>query len=127
MAVEDLGPAIGDNPDGMAEIAAAMDSLDLVVTPNSAIAHLAGTLGRPVWVALMADPDWRWLRTGEASPWYPTMRLFRQPDAGDWSAVIEAMAKALKERTGAVDRVRLTRTGRTPRPPDNPTVLSSFN
>ncbi len=98
MAVEDLGPTIGDNPDGMAEIAAVMAGLDLVVTINSAVAHLAGALGRPVWVALMADPDWRWLLKGEASPWYPTARLFRQQKPGDWGGVFAAMAKALAER-----------------------------
>ncbi len=97
MAVEDLGPAIGDNPGGMAEIAAVMANLDLVVTPDSAIAHLAGALGRPVWLALMADPDWRWLRTGDDSPWYPTMRLFRQGRSGDWSGAFAAMAAALGE------------------------------
>jgi hypothetical protein len=100
MAVEDLGPAIGDNPDGMAEIAAVMAGLDLVVTIDSAVAHLAGALGRPVWLALMADPDWRWQLKGEASQWYPTARLFRQQKPGDWSGVFAAMADALAERAG---------------------------
>ncbi len=100
MSVEDLGPAIGDNPEGMAEVAAVMASLDLVVTPDSAIAHLAGALGRPIWLALMADPDWRWLRRRDDSPWYPTARLFRQRKPGDWRAVFAAMAEALAEHIG---------------------------
>jgi tetratricopeptide (TPR) repeat protein len=97
MAVEELGPVISDNPDGMWEIAAVMASLDLVVAPDSAVVHLAGALGRPVWVALMADPDWRWLRGRDDGPWYPTMRLFRQKKAGGWRVVFAAMAAALKE------------------------------
>lgn len=100
MAVEDLGPEIGDNPNGMAEIAAVMAGLDLVVTPDTAIAHLAGALGRPVWVALMADSDWRWLRGREDSPWYPTARLFRQRKAGDWGPVFATMAAGLTELAG---------------------------
>ena len=78
MAVESLGEKITDNPDGVSEIAAAMTALDLVVSSDTAMAHLAGALGRPVWVALNDDPDWRWMFDRADSPWYPTMRLFRQ-------------------------------------------------
>jgi len=82
------GPAFLDT-------AAAMASLDLVVTCDTSIAHLAGALGRPVWVALKRDAEWRWLRERDDSPWYPTMRLFRQSVRGDWDGVFAAMAERL--------------------------------
>ncbi len=98
MAVEQLGETITANPDGVSEIAAAMAALDLVVSSDTAMAHLAGALGRPVWVALNDDPDWRWLADRPDSPWYPTMRLFRQTVRGDWGSVFAEMAKALEAR-----------------------------
>ena len=85
MTVESLGDKITANPDGISEIAAVMANLDLVVSSDTAMAHLAGALGRPVWVALSSDPDWRWLFDRDDSPWYPTMRLFRQTTLGDWA------------------------------------------
>ena len=66
------------------ESAAALAGLDLVITPDTAIAHLAGALGRPVWVLLPFAAEWRWLENREDSPWYPTARLFRQSGPGDW-------------------------------------------
>jgi tetratricopeptide (TPR) repeat protein len=93
--VTDLAPALHD----LAETAAALTALDLVITADTAVAHLAGALGRPAWVLLPAVPDWRWLRRGEASPWYPTMRLFRQDARRDWRPVLEAVAGALARRT----------------------------
>jgi hypothetical protein len=72
-----------------------MMHLDLVVTCNTSIAHLAGALGRPVWVALKKDAEWRWLRDRDDSPWYPTMRLFRQKQQGDWGGVFAEMAARL--------------------------------
>ena len=83
-------------PHAFVDAAAAMMSLDLVVACDTSIAHLAGALGRPVWVALKRDSEWRWLRGRDDSPWYPTMRLFRQPTAGDWASVFAAMAAALR-------------------------------
>jgi ADP-heptose:LPS heptosyltransferase len=88
-----LGPRIED----FADTAAIMASLDLVISVDTAIAHLAGALGRPCWV-LLPDflTDWRWLTGRADSPWYPgTMRLFRQPTAGDWAPVIRDVAAAL--------------------------------
>jgi len=72
----------------LAETAAQIEQLDLVIAVDTAVAHLAGALGKPVWVLLPFTPDWRWMREREDSPWYPTMRLFRQPSMGDWETVI---------------------------------------
>jgi tetratricopeptide (TPR) repeat protein len=83
-------------PDAFADTAAAMQSLDLVVSSDTAIPHLAGALGRPVWVALQHVPDWRFQIAGEANLWYPSMRLFRQTKRGDWAGVFERMAQALE-------------------------------
>jgi hypothetical protein len=84
-------------------LAARMRRLDLIVTVDTMSAHLAGALGIPTWTALMADADWRWLSDRDDSPWYPTMRLFRQPSAGDWGAVI---ARVRWELAGIGSRVR---------------------
>ena len=81
----DLQAAIAD----MADTAALIEKLDLVITVDTAVAHLAGALGKPVWVLLPFAPDWRWLMERADSPWYPTMRLFRQPKFGDWPSVLE--------------------------------------
>jgi len=75
--------------------------LDLVVTSDTAIAHLAGALGRPVWLALQFAPEWRWLLDRADSPWYPTMRLFRQPGPGNWAGVFAEMAAQLGQAGGA--------------------------
>jgi Flp pilus assembly protein TadD len=82
-------------PDAFLDTAAVMANLDLVITSDTSIAHLAGALGRPVWVALRWVPDWRWMLERADSPWYPTMRLFRQSSDGDWTPVFAAMAQAL--------------------------------
>jgi tetratricopeptide (TPR) repeat protein len=94
-AVTDLLPAIGD----MADTAALIGKLDLVIAVDTAVAHLAGALGKPVWVLLPFAPDWRWLMEREDSPWYPTMRLFRQKRAGGWRAVVERVAGELRRLT----------------------------
>ena len=95
LRVETLGEDFDAGPDAFVDAAAAMTHLDLVVTCDTAIAHLAGALGRPVWVALKKDAEWRWLRDRDDSPWYPTMRLFRQKQRGDWSGVFADMAARL--------------------------------
>ena len=81
--------------------AAAMLELDLVITVDCMVAHLAGALGRPVWVMLKRDGDWRWMTGRLDSPWYPTMRLFRQRVAGDWRETGRAVAKALEVTANA--------------------------
>jgi tetratricopeptide (TPR) repeat protein len=82
-------------PDAFADTAAVIENLDLVITSDTAVPHLAGALGRPVWTLLPFAPDWRWLLGREDSPWYPTMRLFRQKTPGDWPEVIARVAAAL--------------------------------
>lgn len=79
----------------LGETAAAIMGMDLVITVDTAVAHLAGGLGKPVWILVPFVPDWRWLLDRDDSPWYPTARLFRQRRAGDWDAVIGRVAAAL--------------------------------
>jgi ADP-heptose:LPS heptosyltransferase len=85
--------------DAFVDVAAIMMSVDLVVTSDTAIAHLAGALGRPTWVVLKHVPDWRWLLDRDDSPWYPQMRLFRQSQRGDWDSAFARMAEELRART----------------------------
>jgi len=94
--IEDLGAKFEpDGPDAFLDVAAVMACVDLVISSDTSIAHLAGALGRPTWLALKHVPDWRWLLDREDSPWYPSMRLFRQSSAGDWPGVFERMRRAL--------------------------------
>jgi Flp pilus assembly protein TadD len=80
-----------------AETAALVANLDLVITVDTSVAHLAGALGRPVWILLQHFPGWQWMLHREDSPWYPTMRLFRQENAGDWDQPIRRVASALRD------------------------------
>ncbi|HWY87572.1 MAG TPA: tetratricopeptide repeat protein [Gemmataceae bacterium] len=91
----DLSPRLDETTGAFMDSAAVMMSLDLIITSDTAIPHLAGGLGVPVWVALQAIPDFRWLLERADSPWYPTMRLFRQSRRGDWQGVFERMAREL--------------------------------
>ena len=75
--------------------------MDLVITTDTSLAHLAGALGKPVWLLNRFDTDWRWLREGERSAWYPSLRQFRQPALGDWGSVMAAVRLALEEVTVA--------------------------
>jgi tetratricopeptide (TPR) repeat protein len=97
MQVEMLGANFDAGSDAFVDTAAAMTCLDLVVTCDTSVAHLAGALAVPVWVALKSDAEWRWLTERADSPWYPTMRLFRQTRRGVWSGVFEAMAGELAQ------------------------------
>jgi ADP-heptose:LPS heptosyltransferase len=78
-----------------ADTAALVAGLDLVISVDTSVAHLAGALGRPVWILSRFDGCWRWLEDRDDSPWYPTARLFRQPDPGAWDPVIASVAEAL--------------------------------
>jgi len=78
------------------DIAAVIANLDLVISIDTSVAHLAGALGKPTWLLLAFVPDWRWLIERDDSPWYPTMRLFRQERPGDWAGVITRVRNALE-------------------------------
>ena len=79
------------------DTAALIANLDLVITVDTMVAHLAGALGRRVWTLLAFAPDWRWHDEGSQSAWYPTMRLFRQPALGRWDPMLENVAAALRD------------------------------
>jgi tetratricopeptide (TPR) repeat protein len=94
--VLDLGPEFDGGPDAFLDTAAVVSALDLVISTDTAVAHLAGALARPVWTALPLVPEWRWLLDRSDSPWYPTMRLFRQTRRGDWESVVASLTAALE-------------------------------
>lgn len=96
-AIRDLRPWLTD----LSETAAVIACMDLVITVDTSIAHLAGALGKPVWILLPFNPDWRWLLDRRDSPWYPTARLFRQPAPGDWETVFADVRDALADLTAA--------------------------
>lgn len=87
MNVESLGEDFDIGTDAFLDTAAVMENLDLIISSDTAIAHLAGALGRPVWVILKDNPDWRWMLDRSDSPWYPSMRLFRQKTTDDWTGI----------------------------------------
>lgn len=87
--------ALSPRTEAIADAAAAMLAMDLVIAPDAMPAHLAATLGRPTWVMLRHDADWRWMEGRDDSPWYPAMRLFRQRAPGDWAGVVLAIAREL--------------------------------
>jgi diadenosine tetraphosphatase ApaH/serine/threonine PP2A family protein phosphatase len=94
--IETLGDDFDAGGGAFLDSAAMMMNLDLIVTPCNAIAHVAGALGRPTFVALMHVPEWRWLLDRDDSPWYPATRLFRQSRAGDWSRVFARITDAVR-------------------------------
>jgi ADP-heptose:LPS heptosyltransferase len=93
--LERMGADFDAGPDAFVDTAAPMRSLDLVVTCDTSIAHLAGALGCPVFVLLQRIPDWRWLLGREDCPWYPSMRLVRQSARGDWGEPMRRMRETL--------------------------------
>jgi hypothetical protein len=93
--VLDLGSDLDHGPDAFLDTAAVMAGLDLVISTDTSIAHLAGALARPTWIALPAAAEWRWLLERSDSPWYPTMRLFRQRRRRNWQSVVVALVAAV--------------------------------
>jgi tetratricopeptide (TPR) repeat protein len=86
-----------DELNDFSDTAALVSNLDLIIAVDTAVAHLAGALGRPIWVLLPFSPDYRWMLDRRDSPWYPTMKLFRQEQAGDWENVVEKLVVALRD------------------------------
>jgi tetratricopeptide (TPR) repeat protein len=107
MQVVDPGPDFDEGPDAFLDTAALVENLDLVVSADTSLTHLAGALGRPAWAALNPVPDWRWQLEREDSPWYPQATLFRQLPGESWNPVFARMAQALAE---AVPALRAART-----------------
>jgi len=94
-AFAELPAMLDEGPDAFVDTAALMQSLDLVITCDTSVAHLAGALARPVWLLLCTTPNWRWMLGRQDSPWYPTMRVFRQSADGDWDEVVQRVKRAL--------------------------------
>jgi tetratricopeptide (TPR) repeat protein len=100
LRVEVLGEEFDAGPQAFLDSAAVMTHLDLIITCDTALAHLAGALGRPTWIAIKRVPDWRWLLDRADCPWYPSVRLFRQTYRGDWGGVFDAMQAELASLAG---------------------------
>jgi tetratricopeptide (TPR) repeat protein len=113
MHVELPGPDFDAGPDGFLDSAAILALMDLVISCDTSIAHLAGALGRPLWIALNHSPEWRWQRQGTDTIWYPTARLFRQETNGDWDRVFsqmtEELVQLLRARAGTQERASASR------------------
>lgn len=99
LELTDLSPGLED----FADTAAVMSLMDLIITTDTSVPHLAGALARPVWIMLQAVPDFRWLLERQDSPWYPTMRLFRQTEIGDWESVIHRVIHCLESDPPTAD------------------------
>ena len=87
----------GDLLDDYADTAALISELDLVISVDTSVAHVAAAMGKPVWLLIAFAPDWRWLLDRDNSPWYPTIKIFRQPNRGDWSTVIQRLTENLNQ------------------------------
>ena len=96
MTIETLGEDFDAGEGAFLDSAAVMTSLDLIITPDTSLAHLAGALGRPAWVALKHIADWRWFLERDDTPWYPSLKLFRQQTPGDWTPVFAQMQAQLR-------------------------------
>jgi tetratricopeptide (TPR) repeat protein len=99
LGAENFGPRFNN----FSDTAAVIENLDLIITVDTAVAHLAGAMGKTTWILLPFDPDWRWMVARPDSPWYPTVRLFRQSRSGDWDGVMSAVCRALKDRLQSFD------------------------
>jgi Flp pilus assembly protein TadD len=99
-------PDLDSGPDAFLDTAAVLKSVDMLITSDTSIAHLGGALGVPTWLCLMHEPDWRWMRSGSTTPWYTSMRLFRQPSPGDWDSVFVDVANALQNEPRTTNSTR---------------------
>ena len=108
MAVENFADTSDHGMRPFTALAAMIAAVDLVITTDTVVAHLAGALGRPTWVVLKHVADWRWGRSGETTPWYPTLRLFRQPRRGDWDGAFAAVVAAVQGRLDLQNRFGTT-------------------
>ncbi len=108
--ITDFSPPLDDGCGAFLDTAAVMANLDLVVSSDTSIVHLAGALGVRAWMATSFACDWRWLRDRDDSPWYSTLRLFRQPRRGDWPPVFNRMADALRDTLASPDGRRTEHT-----------------
>ena len=97
---------LGEDFDDFSDTAAAIENLDLVISIDTSVAHLAGALGKPVWVLLQHVADWRWLTGRDDNPWYASMRLFRQKQAGDWESVFGQVERDLRKLAGSYREFR---------------------
>jgi len=103
-----LVPNLGERLEDFTDTAAAIESLDLIISVDTAVLHLAGAMGKPTWALLAFAPDWRWMLERADSPWYPTVRLFRQTKWGDWDAVVETVAQELRVLADKRNEVHIT-------------------
>ncbi len=94
--VTTLGHDFDAGQDAFLDTAAVMMNCNLIITSDTSVAHLAGAIGRPTWVALKQTPDWRWMLDRPDSPWYPTMTLYRQKSRGDWVDVFGTIERDLR-------------------------------
>lgn len=101
MSVTTLGPQFNGGPDNFVDTAAVIQNLDLTISVDTSVAHVAGALGLPVWLILDAVNDWRWMQKRKDTPWYPTMRLFRQNTTGEWGEVIDRVAREVAKLASA--------------------------
>jgi hypothetical protein len=124
MKVETLGE-FDDGPDAFVDTAAIMSGLDLILTSDTSIAHLAGAMALRTWVALRYVPDWRWMLDRQDSPWYPTLRLFRQETDGDWQGVFTRMMQELQAPPGRPKELAPT-PAEAGRFPSDPTIQVSW-
>jgi hypothetical protein len=99
---------LGQYFENLCDTAAALSQLDLVISVDTSVAHLAGALAKPVWLIIAEPPDWRWLSKGNRTPWYPTMRLFRQSERNQWGSVVAEIESALHDLTSPSNLARLT-------------------
>ena len=107
VSIVDFGHEIDEEHGRFMDTAAIIMNLDLVITIDTSISHLAAALGKPTWILLPDPADWRWMLTRTDTPWYPNVRLFRQPTAGDWASTMNEVLHALQELVASHKKLNL--------------------